>query len=115
MKKFITYLYNRFCKVGVDNLYLGGIQRNFDVQLDERDRRNRQKTVYDFLQTPWLVQVINETLKEYAEVLFNNAETQAQRDCIHNNINVLIKLEKKFKGIGTPPSTREKHDPYESI
>lgn len=115
IKRLIRYLYNRYCKQEVKTLYLKGIQRDFDISLSEGDRARRQTVVYSFLQEKWFEQILNESLKEYSEVLFSLCEKDKQRDVVFNNINVLLNFEEKFKDIGIRPAEEEDFDKYSTI
>ena len=115
LKRFITYLYNRYCKQEIKTLYLGGLQRRLDVKLGQGERLQRQIATNSYLQTDWFEQIINESIKEYSEVLFNICEKDKQRDIVHNNISVLLNFEDKFKLIGTKPADKTKIDQYETI
>lgn len=114
-KRLISYLYHRFCKSEIKNLYLGGIQRDLGRELTEGERMERKAAIYFPVREGWIEQVINESIKEYSEVLFSVCESSKQRDAIHNNINVLLNLEEKFKAIGVPPAAAEEFDEYSTI
>ena len=115
VKKLIIYLYNRYCKSEIKTLYLGGIQRDFSKNLTESARVQRQAAIYAFLQTEHFEQIINESLKEYSKVLFSVCEKDKQRDIIHNNINVLLNFEKKFKEAGIQPAIPQDFDKFSTI
>jgi len=115
LKRLITYLYNRYCKQEVKSLYLGGVQRNLDVSLSEGERSLRQISAHSFLEDGWFEQILNESIKEYSEVLFNICEKDKQRDIVHNNISVLLNFEEKFKVIGARPMDKKSFDKFETI
>jgi len=113
MKRFIAYLYNRYCKpTPIDSLFLGGIQRDFGRMLTEGEAKERNAVIYNFLQTEWFNQVLNEELKEYSEGLFNICETQDQRDYVASAIKVLLKFEATFKSKGVQPEDKVKFDKF---
>ena len=115
LKRLITYLYNRYVKPEIKSLNLGGIQRSLNRSLTEGERLQRQITVYSFLQNEWFEQILNESIKEYSEVLFSMCEKDKQRDIVFNNINVLLNFEEKFKKIGVQPMDKENFDQFETI
>jgi len=112
MKKLISYLYHRYCDKPIDNLLVGGIQREFKRILSEREVRERNVAVYNFIQTGWFEQIFNEHLKERVEVLLNMCETQKQRDYMFGVISDILKFEERFNSIGIKPDTTDNFDKF---
>jgi len=113
LKRLISYLFHRYCQPSeIKTLYLEGIQRDFGSILSEKEARERNVIIHDFLETGWFDQVFNEVLKDYVESLFNICETQKQRDYMSDTIKALLKFERKFKSYGVESSNKENFDKY---
>lgn len=114
LKKLITRLYNKYCAPShIKSLYLGGIQRDFEIDLTEQLIVERNLAVYNFLQTGYFLQLLNEELREYTDVLFQHCSTEDQRNYVHGAINILLKFEERVHRVGSEPTTTKDFDKYQ--
>ena len=115
MQKLITKLYNKYCRPEIKSLYLGGIQRDFSKDITKKDEMERQQSCKAFVDSGICDLIFNEVLKEYLEVLHNIGETEAARDMIFNNINVVLAIEERIRLHAPVPQKEELIDPYNPL
>ena len=114
-QKLIVDLYNKFCNVQVDTLYIQGIQRRFDRMLNQTELNQRNYACKAFVDCEACEIVTNEILKEYVEALFRYGEDEKARNIIHNNINVVMRVEDKIKGYALSIRKAQGFDPNEPL
>lgn len=116
MKKIIRWLYNRYCKpVQLDTMYIGGVQRKFDIELNPHDQQVRRNACIEFVGSGALENIINESLAGYVQGLFDVGESQGIRDQFHNNINVVLKVEELIEGYAVTEEKEKDFDKFKPI
>lgn len=117
MKKLITWFYDKYCREQqeLDSLYIGGLQRDFAQELNPQEVMERAQVCVSFVDSRVCDFIFNEILKEYSESLFNYGETSKARDVLHNNINVVLKVEEKIRSYAHIDKPNEDFDPHEPL
>lgn len=115
MKKLIAWLYDKYCRQQLDRIYIGGLQRDFTKEPNPQEQKQRNVACIEFVNSKASEFIFNEILKEYTEALFNTAETQQVRDLMHNNINVILKVEERIKGYAYLEQPVKVENPYDPL
>jgi len=115
MRRIITWLYNKYCRAQLDTLYLGGLQRDFTKVIDPNEEKQRNMTCITFVRSGACDLVFNEILRDYSESLFSVGETEDARNILHNNINVVLKVEEVIKDYAHLEEKTEEVDPYNPL
>jgi hypothetical protein len=108
IEKTITTLYNKYCRKEAEGAYLGGLNRDFNKQLNEREEREAVLEVSQFISGHAFPFLINAKLKHYVEILLCKGETEEQREFAVYSINLILQLEEDFK---TMASLRDQPKP----
>jgi hypothetical protein len=111
MKRLISWLYNKYCRVQLDTLYLNGLQRGFTKELTDVEVKERNLNSFEFVNSGASDNIFTEILKSYSEALFSLGQDEKTRDILHNNINVVLKVEDVIKGYAQKETKSEDFDP----
>jgi len=114
-KKLIARLYDKHCRVKLDSLFLGGIQRDLSKIPTVQEIRSINSACIAFTENKACDLIFNEILKDYSESLFSLGETEEARNILHNNINVVLKVEKKIRDYAHPEENTKPKDPYDPL
>jgi hypothetical protein len=114
MRKLIAYLYNKYCRQDIKTLYIGGIQRNFDIEIDENQKKEFSNVAYSFVNSDAFYFFMVDLIKPYVDILVCKGESEKLRDSAVFGINVILKAEEYLKAWSSRPE-QEKFDKYEPI
>jgi len=116
MRKLIAWLYNKLCRQEIKTLYVGAIQRDFSKELNVQEEKRRNLACLNFVSSGACDIVFNEILGDYVEKLFSLGESQEARDILHNNINVIVRVEDRIKSYANAIEEEVKNfDPNEPL
>ena len=87
------------CRVRLDSLYLGGIQRDLVRELNMNEEKEVANAARAFTESLLFSYVFNEEIKKYAEVSVCKHESDKVRNGAADAINIILQLENSFKAL----------------
>ena len=86
------------------------MQRDFSKTLTQAQLKTCEEACRLMVSSGACDMVFTDILKQYAEVFFTLGETEAVRDVLCNNMNVVLKVEERVRGLGSLPSPEEEDE-----